>query len=67
MLDVLVRAAKSWHYDCQAAGTAEQAVGLLENCPTPLLVTDLRMPGRGGLWLVRAIWRSSHGKDLGDD
>ena len=21
----------------------------------------------GGLWLVRAIWRSSHGKDLGDD
>jgi ubiquinone biosynthesis protein len=21
----------------------------------------------GGLWLVRAIWRSSHGRDLGDD
>jgi response regulator RpfG family c-di-GMP phosphodiesterase len=56
-LDVLVRAARSWRYECQAASTAEQALQLLERSPTPIVVTDLRMPGRGGLWLVREIQR----------
>jgi response regulator RpfG family c-di-GMP phosphodiesterase len=54
-LDVLVRAARSWRYECQAATTAEQALQLLEQSPTPIVVTDLRMPGRGGVWLVRQI------------
>jgi response regulator RpfG family c-di-GMP phosphodiesterase len=53
--DVLVRAARSWEYECQAAGTAEQALRLLEEHPTPIVVTDLRMPGRGGVWLVQQI------------
>jgi cyclic di-GMP phosphodiesterase len=56
-LDVLVRAARSWDFDCQAAATAEEAVALLEQQPTPIVVTDLRMPGRGGVWLVREIHR----------
>jgi response regulator RpfG family c-di-GMP phosphodiesterase len=56
-LDVLVRAAQSWRYECQAATSAEQAVTLLEKQVTPIVVTDLRMPGRGGLWLVREIQR----------
>src|SRR5262249_41096627 len=43
--DVLVRAARSWHFDCQAAATAEQALELLEQNLTPIVVTDLRMPG----------------------
>jgi response regulator RpfG family c-di-GMP phosphodiesterase len=55
--DVLVRAARSWAYDCQAAGSAEQALHLLESRLTPIVVTDLRMPGRGGIWLVREIRR----------
>jgi putative two-component system response regulator len=55
--DVLVRAARSWHYDCQAAGSAEQALQLLESRLTPIVVTDLRMPGHGGIWLVREIRR----------
>jgi putative two-component system response regulator len=55
--DVLVRAAAMWNYPCQTASTAEQAVELLERCLTPIVVTDLRMPGRGGLWLVREIRR----------
>src|SRR5262249_5708991 len=38
-----------------AATNAEQALKLLEKRPTPIVVTDLRMPGRGGLWLVREI------------
>jgi response regulator RpfG family c-di-GMP phosphodiesterase len=53
--DVLVRAARSWHYECQGAESAEQALLLLETRLTPIVVTDLRMPGRGGIWLVREI------------
>ncbi len=56
-LDVLVRAARSWHYECQAATSAEGALRLLEERLTPIVVTDLRMPGRGGVWLVREIQR----------
>ncbi len=54
-LDVLVQAARSWDFDCQAAASAEDALALLERQPTPIVVTDLRMPGRGGVWLVREI------------
>jgi CheY-like chemotaxis protein/HPt (histidine-containing phosphotransfer) domain-containing protein len=56
-LDVLVRAARSWKFDCQAARSAEQALELLQRDLTPIVVTDLRMPGRGGVWLVREIRR----------
>jgi putative two-component system response regulator len=56
-LDVLVRAARAFHFDCQTAASAEQAITVLESRPTPLVVTDLRMPGQGGLWLVREIRR----------
>jgi response regulator RpfG family c-di-GMP phosphodiesterase len=55
--DVLVRAARAWEYSCQAASSAEEAVQLLEQNPTPIVVTDLRMPGHGGVWLVREIRR----------
>ncbi len=56
-LDVLARAARLWNYSCQTATSAEQAVELLEQSPTPIVVTDMRMPGRGGLWLVGEIRR----------
>jgi response regulator RpfG family c-di-GMP phosphodiesterase len=51
----LVRAARAFRFDCQAAPSAEAALDLLEKQLTPLVVTDLRMPGRGGLWLVQEI------------
>lgn len=54
-LDVLLRAARSWEFDCQSARCAEEAVALLERQPTPIVVTDLRMPGRGGVWLVKEV------------
>lgn len=54
-LDVLVRAARSWDFDCQSARSAEDALALLEAQPTPIVVTDLRMPGRGGVWLIQEI------------
>src|SRR2546421_10353718 len=56
-LDVLVRAARAFHFDSQTAACAEQALTVLEDRLTPLVVTDLRMPGQGGLWLVREIRR----------
>jgi response regulator RpfG family c-di-GMP phosphodiesterase len=57
VLDILTRAAASWQFECQAATSAEQALTLLERRPTPIVVTDLRMPGRGGLWLTREVQR----------
>jgi putative two-component system response regulator len=54
-LDILVRAARSFHFDCQTADSAEAALELLQQKQTPLVVTDLRMPGFGGVWLVHEI------------
>lgn len=54
-LDVLIRAAQMWQYECQAATSAEEALELLERHATPIVVTDLRMPGQGGIWLVKQI------------
>jgi response regulator RpfG family c-di-GMP phosphodiesterase len=55
--DVLLRAAGLWRYECQTANSAEEALTLLEQRPTPIVVTDLRMPGQGGVWLVRELRR----------
>jgi len=56
-LDVMVRAVRSWNYECQAAVNAEDALALLEREQTPIVVTDLRMPGRGGVWLIEQVRR----------
>ena len=56
-LDILVRAARSFHFDCQTAISAEEAIVSLERNQTPVVVTDLRMPGQGGVWLVQEIKR----------
>src|SRR5439155_24361493 len=55
--DILSRAARSWNYRCQTADSAEEALQLLESALTPVVVTDLNMPGRGGVWLVQQIRR----------
>ncbi len=56
-LDILTRAAQSFHFDCQTATSAETALELFDRQPTPVVVTDLRMPGMGGVWLVQEIRR----------
>ena len=56
-LDILTRAARSFHFECQTARSAEEALLVLEKKPTPLVVTDLCMPGMGGVWLVQEIRR----------
>jgi putative two-component system response regulator len=55
--NLLIRAARSWHFDCQAASTAEQALELLQRRLTPIVVTDVHLPGRGGVWLVHQVRR----------
>ena len=57
VLDVLTRAARGWNFECRTASSAESAVTLLEERPTPVVVTDLRMPGHGGAWLIGEIQR----------
>jgi response regulator RpfG family c-di-GMP phosphodiesterase len=56
-LEALVQAASSWRYQCQAARSAEEALELLQRRLTPSVVTALKMPGRGGVWLVHEIQR----------
>lgn len=57
--DVLARATRSWDFECQSAATAEEGLALFEENPTPVVITDLRMPGRGGAWLVNELSRRS--------
>lgn len=56
-LDVLMRAAQSFHFDCQVARSAEEALDVFARRPTPVVVTDLCMPGAGGVWLVQELRR----------
>ena len=56
-LDILSRAASSFHFDCQTATPRRRRIELFERLPTPVVVTDLNMPGMGGVWLVQEIKR----------
>jgi len=57
VLEMLIRAAHSWGYEVESASTAEGALVSLDRRITPIVVTDLSMPGQGGVWLVRQIRR----------
>jgi response regulator RpfG family c-di-GMP phosphodiesterase len=51
--ELMSRALRLWDHDFQVCTNAEDAISLLQKHPTPILLTDLGMPGQGGLWLVR--------------
>lgn len=42
-------------YPCDTAETSEQAMEKLEKEPHALVVSDIRMPGRDGVWLLQAL------------
>jgi len=44
-----------WQHEAQCCGSAEEAISLLEKQPTPVLLTDLGLPGCNGLWLVQQV------------
>jgi DNA-binding NtrC family response regulator len=55
MRDLLVKVLDKNGYQVSAAGDGEQALALLEKEPVDLVVTDVRMPGIGGLEALKAI------------
>jgi DNA-binding NtrC family response regulator len=42
-------------HTARATGTAEEALALLEEAPADLVITDLRMPGLGGMNFLRRL------------
>jgi DNA-binding NtrC family response regulator len=42
-------------HTARATGTAEEALALLEEAPADLVITDLRMPGLGGMDFLRRL------------
>lgn len=42
-------------YQAHAAGTAEESLSVLEEASIDLLITDLRLPGMGGMELLRHV------------
>jgi len=55
MRDLLVKVLDKNGYQVSAAGDGEQALALLEKEPVDLVVTDVRLPGIGGLEALKAI------------
>ncbi len=42
-------------YDCVMAAGAEQAVDMAAHEETPLVISDMKMPGKDGLWLLETF------------
>ncbi len=42
-------------YDCTTADGSQQALDLMGTSPHDLVITDIRMPGRDGVWLLDAL------------
>jgi len=55
MRELLVKVLDKNGYQVSAAGDGEQALALLEKEPVDLVVTDVRLPGIGGLEALKAI------------
>ncbi|MCC6336046.1 MAG: response regulator [Myxococcales bacterium] len=46
-------------YDCVTASGAEAALDVAKSDDTPLVISDMKMPGKDGLWLLEAF-RDQH-------
>lgn len=52
---LLARCLRLRGYRVRTAGTAEDALAQMEEEPAAVALCDIRMPGRGGLWLLARI------------
>jgi len=62
ILDGMTRIIDWGHYLCAIAGragSAEEALALCAADPPDLVVTDVKMPGQDGLWLIEQIRRQT--------
>ena len=55
MRDLLVKVLEKSGYQVSASAEGSQALAMLEREPADLVVTDVRMPGMGGMEALRAI------------
>src|SRR5204863_7287309 len=53
--DLMARWLASGGYTVMTAGSAEEALGHLQDSPTAVALCDIRMPGHAGLWLAERI------------
>jgi response regulator RpfG family c-di-GMP phosphodiesterase len=53
--DVISVLLKEEGYDCVTATDAGSALELVAQAETPLVISDVKMPGRDGLWLLEAL------------
>ncbi|MFZ5469319.1 MAG: HD domain-containing phosphohydrolase [Myxococcota bacterium] len=53
--DVISVLLKEEGYDCVCAAGAEMAIDLAAANETPLVISDMKMPGHDGLWLLEAF------------
>jgi DNA-binding NtrC family response regulator len=53
--EALVTLLEKRHYDVRGAASAEDALEQLETSPADLVLTDLKMPGMGGMEFVRRL------------
>ena len=57
--DVISVLLKEEGYHCAVASGADMALELAEHEDTPLVISDMKMPGKDGLWLLEAF-REKH-------
>ncbi len=53
--DLMARWLESGGYTVTTAGSAEEALGRLQDSPPAVALCDIRMPGHDGLWLAERI------------
>ncbi|MBI3183530.1 MAG: response regulator [Myxococcales bacterium] len=53
--DVISVLLKEEGYNCVVASGAEMAIELAEADETPLVISDMKMPGKDGLWLLESF------------
>ncbi|HSN91054.1 MAG TPA: sigma-54 dependent transcriptional regulator [Anaeromyxobacteraceae bacterium] len=53
--DALAELARSWGHEVRAAGDAAEALRAAGESRPDVIVTDLVMPGRDGMWLLQAL------------
>jgi signal transduction histidine kinase/DNA-binding NarL/FixJ family response regulator len=58
--DLLAEVLGELGFACAQAGSAEQALGLLDEDSIDLVISDQRMPGRDGWWLLAEARRHGH-------
>ena len=52
---LLRRWLERWHFTVRTAGSATDALALMIAHPSDIVLCDIRMPGRDGVWLVEKL------------